>query len=387
MTELQSASLAEWIGSEIDRLGGITMARFMNLSLYSDPDGYYRSPERKPGRGGDFLTAPEMHPLFGLAVSRQVIECWQRMGSPAELTIREYGSGVGGFAYDVLAGVLSSQPEVRSGLRYEMVEINAYRREQAMRAMIEVGLDDVVTIVEHPESVAISGIVLANEVADALPVHRLIVRDGELRECWVIRDEGGFGWEERDVSASMYDVVGYLTKHGVGVASLEDGSVVEVSPALGDWMAEIASTLTQGYALIIDYGYPVDELLQDHRLHGTLRGYRNHTVNELPLLDPGDQDITAHVDFTRLIGAGESGGMRLEGLTTQADFLERNGLGELLVDMQHQEGMIADVYYRAQAAVYRLIDPGGMGRFRVLGMSRGVEASPLRGFVERGLHL
>src|SRR5690606_33881398 len=116
----------------------------------------------------------------------------------------------------------------------------------------------------------------------------------------------------------------------------------------GTWMAEIGRTLQRGYALIIDYGYPVQELLRDHRLDGTVRGYAQHTVNDNPLQAMGMQDLTAHVDFTWLMQAAEAAGMKTEGLTTQGDFLARIGLGQLLVDMQQQEGMTLDVYYRAQ---------------------------------------
>jgi SAM-dependent MidA family methyltransferase len=388
VTERETSPISTLIHLEIERTGGITFARFMELALYSEPHGYYRSPERRPGRGGDFLTAPEMHPLFGIALSRQIAECWQAMGEPASFTIREYGSGVGGLAYDLLAGLLDAHPQLRPGLRYEMVEVNEHRRHQAMRAMIDVGLDDVVTIVEQPEAISLEGVVLANEVADALPVHRLIVRGGSLRETWVVSDpSGGFSWDERNLSPDVANVPQYLTANGIDLASLPEGSIVETSPATEDWIREIANTVKRGYALIIDYGYPVTELLRDHRLQGTLRGYREHTVNDTPLLDPGDQDLTAHVDFTRLTRIAEEEGMRIEGLTTQADFLERVGLGELLVAMQTQQGMTPDVYYRAQAAVYRLIDPGGMGRFRVLGLSRAITAPPLTAFIDRGLHL
>jgi SAM-dependent MidA family methyltransferase len=380
--------LEERIAGEIDRDGGITFARFMELALYDPDNGYYRAADRRPGRGGDFITAPELHPLFGLALSRHIAECWQTMDRPETFTIREYGAGVGGLAYDILAGLLDAHPELRDGLRYEMIEVNAHRREQAMRAMIEVGLDDVVTAHEVPGEEAIVGVVIANEVADALPVHRLVVRNGGLREAWVVHSGDTFGWEERDLSAPVADVPAYLTRQGVEIETLPEGSVIEVSPASRAWIAEIARSLRQGHTLVIDYGYPVAELLRDHRLQGTLRGYREHTVNDDPFRDIGDQDLTAHVDFSALIEAAEANGMQVTGLATQADFLERIGLGDLLVEMQQQEGMTLDVYYRAQMAVYRLIDPGGMGRFRVLGLHKDLAKDDVpRAFVERGLHL
>lgn len=204
MTKIVPNPVSSLIEEHIEREGGITFASYMDLALYSEPDGYYRSPERRPGRGGDFLTAPEMHPLFGLAIVRQIAECWHLMGKPDRFTIREYGAGVGGLAYDILAGLLDAEPQLRSGLRYEMVEVNAFRAHQAMRAMIEVGLDDVVTVVEEPKDHLIEGVVIANEVADALPVHRLLVRNGSLVETWVVRDnQGGFTWDELDIGQAV----------------------------------------------------------------------------------------------------------------------------------------------------------------------------------------
>jgi SAM-dependent MidA family methyltransferase len=371
--------------------GAITFARFMELALYHDPDGYYRSAARRPGRGGDFLTAPEMHPLFGIALSRQIAECWERLGRPSPFVVREFGAGVGGLAYDVLAGLLEAHPELRPHLRYEMIEINDYRREEAIRAMVEIGLDDIVVAADQPPAGAMTGVILANEVADALPVHRLLVQNGGLRESWVIRQGAeGFAWQEGDLSPEIAeaDLPGYLAAAGVDLASLPDGSVIEVSLAARAWIGELAASLARGYALIIDYGYPAVELLQAHRLAGTLRGYTRHTVNDDPFQLTGEQDLTAHVDFSWLMVAAAASGLAIEGLTTQGDFLARIGLGQLLVDMQQQEGITLDVYYRAQAAVYRLIDPGGMGRFRVLGLSRGAEGvAPLTGFVDAGLGL
>jgi len=373
---------------EIAAAGKIDFARYMQLALYHNDFGYYRSEARRPGRGGDFLTAPEMHPLFGLALSRQVLECWQRLGEPSSFTVREYGAGIGGLAYDVMAGLLDAEPRLETSLRYEMIEVNDFRRNEAMQAMTEVGLAGMVMARAEANRPLGNGVILANEVADALPVHRLVVRGASLKERWVVHgDDGEFAWQEGELSPEITnaDVPGYLRRAGVDLGALPDGSIIDFSVAAGTWMAEIGRTLQRGYVLIIDYGYPVQELLRDHRLDGTVRGYTQHTVNDNPLQAMGMQDLTAHVDFTCLMQAAEAAGMKTEGLTTQGDFLARIGLGQLLVDMQQQEGMTLDVYYRAQAAVYRLIDPGGMGRFRVLGVSRDVDAAPLTGFVDTGL--
>ena len=177
------------IREEIARNGEITFARFMELALYHPEHGYYLTVERRPGRGGDFLTAPEASAYFGLTVARQIGECWERLGRPEPFTIREYGAGVGGLAYDIIAGLLDDHPELRGALRYRLVEPNQYRMAQALAAMDEVGLSDIVSGEAESSAEPIVGVVVANEVADALPVHRLIVREG--RPSRVL---GRFGW-------------------------------------------------------------------------------------------------------------------------------------------------------------------------------------------------
>ena len=129
------------IREEIGRAGAITFARFMELALYHPEHGYYLTEARRPGRGGDFLTAPEASAYFGLTLARQIAECWERLGRPSPFTIREYGAGVGGLAYDILAGLSEEAPEMRDAVRYRLVEPNRYRLTQALAAMAEVGLD------------------------------------------------------------------------------------------------------------------------------------------------------------------------------------------------------------------------------------------------------
>ena len=372
------------IRAELDAAGRLTFARFMELALYHPTHGYYLAPERRPGRGGDFLTAPETHPFFGVTLARQIAECWERLGRPAPFTVREDGAGVGGLAYDIVAGLSTEAPATAAALRYRMVEPNPHRRAQALAAMAEVGLADIVTAEPPPPAGTnpdpIVGVALANEVADALPVHRLVRRGRRLRERYVVwrHEVGAFGEAEGDLSPPVRDVPDYLAAEGVVLA---DGDAVDVSPAAAEWFAGLGHGLRRGYAIVIDYGYPATELYRAHRLGGTVRAHHRHTVTDDPLRRVGEQDITAHVDFTALRRAGEAVGLRDAGFTTQGAFLASLGLGDLLVDLQQDPATTSAQYLAARAAALRLIDPGGMGRFGVLIMARGAPvAPPLRAF-------
>ncbi len=375
------------IRDEIAATGPIPFARFMELALYHPEHGYYVAPARRPGRGGDFLTAPEMHPLFGLTIARQILECVDRLDNPEPFTILEYGSGIGGLAYDVIVGMLQERPELRSHLRYRLNEVNLHRTAQALTAMGEVGFGDIVDIDDGLEPV--TGVILANEVADAMPVHRLRWTGSSFEEAWVTWDDAtGFADRPGPLSPEVeaFDPATYLASAGLDLAALPAGSLLEISPAMDAWVRDLASRLQRGYAFIVDYGYPAAQLYSEHRLESTLRVYSEHTVTDRPYEGVGERDMTAHVDFTRLMTVAAESGLKVAGLATQADFLSNAGLGELLVSLQRQPDMGLDEYYRAQAAVFRLIDPGGMGRFRVLGLARNAPVDPPpRGFSGSGL--
>ncbi|MGI8483780.1 MAG: class I SAM-dependent methyltransferase [Thermomicrobiales bacterium] len=372
---------------EIAQNGPITVARFMERALYEPGIGYYQTPERRPGRGGDFITSPEIHAFFGFTLARQIADCWRRLERPNPFVVREYGPGIGGLAYDILAALSVYDLEVRNAIQYHLVDVNPHRMHDALEAMVEVGLAEIVSV-ETPQQAAenpVTGVVLANEVADAFPVHQVIVQSGILRERFVTLDEetGWFGWVTGDLSEPVaeLDLPTYLPGEGVILADLPDGSLLEVSPATAGWVRDVASGLERGYALIIDYGYPAAELYRSHRLGGLLRGYFAHTVTDDPFVEIGEQDLTAHVDFSALIREAQASGMHVAGLTMQGDFLAALGMGDFLVEMQQQPDVSLTAYYETQAAVMRLFDPGGLGRFRVLALAKDAATDPpLRGF-------
>jgi SAM-dependent MidA family methyltransferase len=355
----------------------------MELALYHPDYGYYVTPDRRPGRGGDFLTAPETTPYFGVTLATQIGECWDRLGRPEPFTIREYGAGVGGLAYDIIAGLSQSYPALLDGLRYRLIETNPHRLEQALDAMAQAGLTRIVAPDEpgpDGQYEPIIGVVLANEVADAFPVHRLVVLDGGVRELYGRCDaDGQFVEQEGPLSAPDHLGWRWEVLAAAGVR-LSDGDIVEVSPAAEAWFADVARQTERGYVIVIDYGYLAHELYQSHRLRGTLRAYHQHTVTDAPFARIGRQDLTAHVNFSALIAAGEAEGLAVAGFTTQAMVMERLGLGAVLLGLQDDPTTTAEEYFATRAAIFRLIDPGGMGRFGVLIMAKNAPTDPpLRG--------
>jgi SAM-dependent MidA family methyltransferase len=377
------------IRTEIAAAGGcIPFARFMELALYHPVWGYYLSPLRRPGRPGDFLTAPETHPFFGITLARQIAECWERLDRPAPFVVREYGSGIGALAWDVIAGLSEEASECSAALQYRLVETNPHRLAQSLAGFAEGGLGDVVRgeeIAPGADPEPITGVVIANEVADAFAVHRLIWRDGRLREGWVVWSDDGFAEEEHDLSpqAAAADPEGMLRENGI---SLDEGDRIEISPAAAAWFASAARRLQRGYAIVIDYGYPAAEIYHAHRLAGTVRAHRGHTVSDDPFAHVGEQDLTAHVDFSAVRRAGEEAGLTFAGQTTQGAFLASLEMGDLLVALGKDPQTALPDYLAAQAAILRLIDPGGMGRFGVLIMARDAPVCPpLKGFTVQPL--
>ena len=369
--------LTGMLRDEIAATGGrIPFARFMEIALYHPEHGYYLSATRRPGRSGDFITSPEASAYFGLTVARQVAECWERLGQPAQLDIREYGAGIGVLAYDILAGLSEGPPELLARVRYRMVEPNPHRRAEALAAMDEAGLGGSVVAESSDDSEdlePITGVLVANEVADALPVHRLVGREDGFGERWVVADGAGFAWADGPLSEGGERAAAELRESGIVP---RPGAVYDASPAASDWFEAACRSIDRGYAIAIDYGYPAAELYLTHRLEGTLRAYAGHTVTDEVFADPGQRDLTAHVDLTTLERAGVRAGMVPAGLTTQGAFLASLGLGARLVALRHDPEATTEEYLGAQAVVLRLIDPGGLGRFRVLMMAKGVPVDP-----------
>jgi SAM-dependent MidA family methyltransferase len=334
------------IRDEIETAPGrrITFARFMERALTEPGIGYYATSTLRPTRAGDFLTAPELHPLFGRCVGRALTARWLRCGSPRVFTVREFGAGRGTLRDSVVAGLEADGSGLASVVSWEPVDLPG----------------------RHPAPLTgrPADIVIANEYLDALPVHRLVMVGGALRESWVTWREGGFGWEEGELSSAA--LVDPLLAADI---SLREGQVVEVRPAVAAWVAEVAGMLGQGLLLVMDYGHETRELYGPRRLAGTLVTYRGHVAGDDPLQAVGRQDITAHVDLGELRRAAEAHGLLPAVDISLGRWLAELGLGELLSDLGRDPATAPQAYADARAAVLRLLDPRHLGGQRVLGFA------------------
>lgn len=363
--------LEERIAAEIGRDGPISFARFMELALYDPAGGYYRGASARPGRDGDFLTAPEAHPIFGWALARQVDDAWRRLGSPSGFTLREHGAGTGALAVAILDGLQRESPGLRRVVRYEAREVEPRRIEALRDRLRAAGHEDALADTGAPED-PIDGVVLANEVVDALPVHRVVMRDGVLREVLVGRRAGRFV----DVEAAPTTPLLARRLEDEGI-TLAEGQAAEVALAIDGWVARVAAGLRRGLLLLVDYGYPATELYDPvRRRHGTLMAYRRHVAHDDPYASVGRQDLTAHVDLTAVERAAVAAGLDPLGTTTQAELLVSLGAEELLRDVQADPDTSLGSYLELRSALFRMLDPAGSGRFRVLLFGRGLRPTP-----------
>jgi SAM-dependent MidA family methyltransferase len=366
--------LVERIAAEIERDGPMTFARFMELALYEPEHGYYRASSARPGRGGDFLTAPEAHPIFGRALARHVVDAWQAIGKPASFVIREHGAGSGSLAQALLDGLAVEAPALYRIVGYRAVEIEARRLAELRNRLSAAGHAD---RLQSDDDGPIVGIVIANEVLDALPTHRVAgsgaddaadAGETDLLETFVDWRDGAF-----------VDVLGPPSTRalsdrlaGEGVA-LQPGQRAEICLAVDEWVRGAAAGLERGAALLIDYGYPAAELYDPiRRPAGTLAAYLGQRAHEDPYRAVGRQDLTAHVDTTAVERAAARAGLTHQATTTQAQFLAGLGAGELLVELQSGPDASLQRYLDARASLVRMIDPAAMGRFRVMAFGRGI---------------
>lgn len=365
------------IRDEIVRDGPMPFVRFMELALYDPDGGYYRGSAARPGRAGDFLTAPELHPIFGQTLATAVDEMRIALGDPRPFTIREHGAGTGALARPLLAELRARAPD--ADLRYQPIEVDRRRLDDLASTLADAGLTD---LLESASTDRIDGVVLANEVLDALPVHRVRARAGTLRELAVTTDAHG-AFDEIEIEPSTPALAARLDAEGI---RLVDGQTAEICLALGDWMATAAAGLRRGVLLLIDYGAPAAELYDPRRRpDGTLMSYLRHRVGADPYGHVGRQDLTAHVDLTAVERAAQTAGLTPLGITTQAEALMGLGIEERLRAVQTAPGTTAEAYLLLRSALMRLLDPSAMGRFRVMAFGRDwpPEAAPLGLFAYR----
>ena len=369
--------LVERIRAEIEEHGPITFARFMERALYEPGLGYYRRPTARPGRAGDFLTAPETHPVFGRMVARQVHEVWRLLDRPSPFVVREHGAGEGALAVAILDGLAADESGLLEAIRYEPVEVEEARLRAFEARVAEAGHGG---RIGAPGREPVAGVILANEVLDALPVHRVRrppeAGAAELEELFV--DWDGARFVERAGPPSTPALAARLRDDRV---ELRPGQLAEICLEVDGWVTAVAASLDRGALLALDYGHPAAELYGPRRMAGTLLGYVGHRVHDDPLANVGRQDLTAHVDLTAVERAARGAGLEPMGTTTQARFLVALGIEDVLRAVQADPATTAESYLALRSGLVRLLDPRATGAFAVLAFGRGLPAgSRLRGF-------
>ena len=368
-----SARLTDAICQDITAQGGwITFARYMELALYAPGLGYYSAGAHKFGEAGDFITAPELSPLFGRTLARQVSEIMQA-STPHVL---ELGAGSGKLAADMLGELeqLGSLPD-----SYSILEVSAdlrARQQSLLQQRLPQLIDRVHWLDALPES--FSGAIIANEVLDALPVHRVRWRDSALTEIGVTHSESGFVWQERAIDdATLLQAAQAITAQ----INMPDDYVSEICLAARGLVHSLGKCLTQGTMLFIDYGFGAREFYHTQRNTGTLMCHYRHHAHDDPFFLPGLQDITAHVNFTDIAECAIDAGLNLTGYTNQAFFLINSGITDLLRDTSPED---LRTYLPLSAQLQKLTSPAEMGElFKVIALSR--TAGPLSGFTRGDL--
>ncbi len=379
--------LVERIRSEIERQGPMTFARFMALALTDPEHGYYATSAERPSRAGDFLTAPELHPIFGWTLARTVDEAWQALGRPSPFVLREYGAGSGALGAAIRVGLERDGSELVDALRYEPIDVSTGREAAArLRFAAARHSRESDEPLEHRLGAAAAtsstgdmpaGLVLANEYLDALPVHRLVGAVDDVREAYVALDADTFVEQLGPVSSPA--LLERLRSEGV---RLEVGQRAEVCLAIDAWARDATRDVGRGLVLVIDYGAPASELYDVVvRGQGTLRAYVRQRVHADPFVHIGRQDITAHVDLTAVERALGDHGFGVLGRARQSAFLVGSGMAAVLEGIRSDTATTAQEWANVRSAVARLLDPRALGAFWVFAAARGLPADrPLAGF-------
>jgi SAM-dependent MidA family methyltransferase len=371
-----NAALVARVRHAIDAAGGsISFAEYMDLALFAPGLGYYSAGADQFGAGGDFVTAPESSPLFARCVARQSAEILAALGGG---DVCEVGAGSGALAADLLESLAAAECLPR---HYLIVERSPRLRER-QQAHIVARAPDVAPRVDWCDDCPqdFRGVVLANEVLDAMPAQRFRVHGDGVRELRVGWRDGAFRWVDTDCAGSALalhtDSIRGSLEHGLG-----EGYESECAPARQAWVQRMGECLAAGVVLVFDYGYGRAEYYHPQRTRGTLRCFHRHRAHDDPLVLTGLQDISVHVDFTAVAEAALDAGLRVAGYTTQAEFLLASGLLDCCRDVDPASRRHAEL----TAQIKRLTLPGEMGEaIKALALARDFD-EPLTGFAGRDL--
>ena len=366
-----SVALLASIQSMIASNGGwINFAQLMDAALYTPGLGYYSGGAKKFGLSGDFVTAPEISPLFAQVIARQaqqvlnVLQLQNKLGD-----ILELGAGTGRLAKDLLLELAKLE---QLPTRYMILEVSAHLREVQQSTLKAALPDDLMKRIVWLDALPdhFNGLMFANEVLDALPVHMIKKTLEGVSELGVVSAHEGLAWEEKPVSLPVL-------KDFVETLDLMEGYTTEICLAATGLVSSLANSLQSGMLLMIDYGFSRAEYYHQQRNQGTLMCHYRHRAHGDPLVYLGLQDITAHVDFTRIAEAGVANGLELIGFLTQAQFLINAGITELLQSIPAEDSAN---YLPLVASAQKLLSPAEMGDlFKVIGFEKNLDI-PYIGF-------
>ena len=360
-------SLRELIIQRIRASGPLTFAEYMDLALYHPELGYYARADRRSGRAGDFFTSVDVGPLFGQLLARQFADMWRRLGPDgtrpaAGFDLVEVGASNGRLARDVLEAAADIDPAFYAAIRLHLVERSRAAREAQPGTL---GPHAAKLVTSNPDALPdeIAGVVFANELLDALPTHRVVMTEDGLREVYV--DVNAETLVDREGPPSTLELVAYVDRLGEVMAV---GCRAEINLRALDWVRTASERLRRGFLLLIDYGHDARALYTSGRGHGSLMAYRRHTSAGPPsarlrdsdagwLTEPGEWDLTSHVDLTSVGRIAEEHGLQPLGMLDQTYFLL--GLGAAESVTTHEDTGITALKRRLSAKT--LLLPGGLG--------------------------
>ncbi len=366
-----TSRLIERLRARIERAGPISFRDWMQAALYDERDGYYCRLDRIPqGRAGDYRTAPESSPLFAATFawyfSKLFAELFFELGSPPTWTIFEAGAGGGEFAYGILNSLKAHYPEVFSATSYVIDEVSPATRRRASERLSEFTERLTFQRLNEIDNPAIAGVCFSNELIDAFPVHRVIMRNGRLSELCVGLDQDDFVWVQRDPNESVAE---YCRRAEL---RLSEGQIAEINLEAEEFISRAAGLFNRGFLVTVDYGAERSELLDSpDRFEGTLRAFHRHHLIDNVLARPGEQDLTTTVDWTQIKEVGRRVGLRAIRLERLDQFLLSEGLLDQLSEMlcQTQDQVEA---LRLSTSAREMIMPHGLAAsFQVLVQEKG----------------
>ncbi|WP_051640776.1 class I SAM-dependent methyltransferase [Thiomicrorhabdus sp. Milos-T2] len=374
-----SQILTDNIKRFLARHQNLPFSKFMEMALYTPQLGYYAGGLPKFGKAGDFITAPEVSPIFSRCLARQTAQVLSQLDEP---NIVEFGAGQGTMAKDILLELEAIQQTLH---RYYIIEISADLRERQQQVLSENLSAEIfakIVWLDKLPTTPISAVILANEVLDAMPFERLRIEPERALQGYVVFNETTqqFDWDYKNITETkLQRFANQLIKHIGKVSDL--GYETEINLNIKPWLKSLNAILSSGAVFLVDYGYTRDEYYQPARVMGTLRCHYQHRAHNNPFFYPGLQDITAHVDFTAVAEEAFDSGFKVAGYTTQAHFLMGSGLLEMSFDANAD---VTEQIHNAQQ-IKTLTLPDEMGEtFKAIALTKNFD-QPLIGFSVRDL--